>query len=346
MQGKYPPDATNRERIVVPMRQLVSLVIPVYNVERYLARCMESVFAQTYENLEILLVEDSSTDSSAELCDEYAAQDKRVRVFHGMSKGLSDARNYGVSQAKGEYVVFIDSDDYVTADCVEYLYTLAEKNGVDMASAANRMVSDDARPTGAEPFPHETKLDTAGGLRYLCYHSVGAWARIYKRSLLLMHPYPKGRLAEDLATTYKLVAECPFSVFSSKVVYYWTQHGRTLSSTFSERQIDILTGAEEQLRYIQEHFPEVENAAKSKCASSSLAFLDTLSYLQDKKEYRKYQIIAYNYLLQYFKTAFFDKEKRIRFKIWLCIARLGYLPTCILWPVRRRILDRRYKHMR
>ena len=105
---------------------LVSVILPVYNVEKYLIKCLDSVIRQTYQKLEIILVDDGSTDSSGKICDEYANKDGRIKVFHKKNGGLSDARNYGIERSTGEYLAFIDSDDYVDDDYIEFLMNLTE----------------------------------------------------------------------------------------------------------------------------------------------------------------------------------------------------------------------------
>ena len=109
---------------------LISVIVPVYNVEKYLAKCIDSIIAQTYTNLEILLVDDGATDSSGAICDEYAQKESRIRVIHKENGGLSDARNRGIAEARGEYLGFIDSDDYIDVDMYELLYNLIQKYGV------------------------------------------------------------------------------------------------------------------------------------------------------------------------------------------------------------------------
>ena len=109
------------------MEKLISVVLPVYNVERYIIKCMNSVLSQTYKNIEIILVDDGSQDRCPEICERYAKKDKRVKVIHKENGGLSDARNAGIKVANGEYITFIDSDDYVDNDYVEFLYNTIEK---------------------------------------------------------------------------------------------------------------------------------------------------------------------------------------------------------------------------
>ena len=123
---------------------LISVIVPCYNVEEYLPRCVESVLNQTYRNLEILLVDDGSPDRCGEICDEYAAVDSRVKVIHKENGGLSDARNVALNVMKGEYVTFVDSDDYVAADYVEYLYKLMEEYGVKLSVSRHQEFKDGA----------------------------------------------------------------------------------------------------------------------------------------------------------------------------------------------------------
>ena len=115
------------------MNELISIVVPVYNVEKYLGTCVESILKQTYSNIEVILVDDGSTDCSGKMCDHYMGQDERIKVIHKKNGGLSDARNKGIIQAEGEYITFIDSDDVVSSDYVEYLYNILEENDGDIA---------------------------------------------------------------------------------------------------------------------------------------------------------------------------------------------------------------------
>ena len=116
------------------MEDLISVIIPIYKVEAYLDRCVRSILSQSYQNLEIILVDDGSPDQCGKMCDDFAALDSRIRVFHKENGGLSDARNYGVEYANGKYIAFIDSDDYVESHYVEYLHDLIVSNDADIAS--------------------------------------------------------------------------------------------------------------------------------------------------------------------------------------------------------------------
>ena len=114
---------------------MVSIIVPVYKVESYLPQCIESIINQTYPNLEIILIDDGSPDACGKICDEYAKQDKRIKVFHKQNGGLSDARNYGVARASGEYLSFVDSDDWIEPDMFEVLVKVADDNKADLVNS-------------------------------------------------------------------------------------------------------------------------------------------------------------------------------------------------------------------
>ena len=122
------------------MNEKISIIVPVYNVEKYLKKCIDSIVNQTYKNLEIILVDDGATDRSGEICDELAKLDNRIKVYHKKNGGLSDARNYGVERATGSYVGFVDSDDYIDAEMYEKLYEAITKEAADVAECNLKIV--------------------------------------------------------------------------------------------------------------------------------------------------------------------------------------------------------------
>ena len=187
------------------MHPLISLVIPVYNVETYLVKCLDSVAGQTYDNFEVILVDDGSTDGSGKLCDAYAEKDSRFVVYHKENGGLSDARNYGVAKAAADLVSFIDSDDYVTEDYLEYLWDLMAKFDSDMSCARCKQIPEGANVSLNHDPCTEVVLDPGRATERICCISFAACSRLYKKQYLLEYPFPVGRLYEDLATVHKLV---------------------------------------------------------------------------------------------------------------------------------------------
>lgn len=189
------------------MNELVSVIVPIYGVEDYLSKCVDSIINQTYKNLEIILVDDGGKDKCPEICDEYAGKDSRIKVIHKKNGGLSDARNAGIDIAKGEYFVFIDSDDWVETTMVEHLLDACKKYNVKMA-ACGRYVTDGTvivrtAYEGAEGVysPEEALNEILSGKSL----DVAAWDKIYARNLFEEIRFPVGENNEDIAVFYKIV---------------------------------------------------------------------------------------------------------------------------------------------
>lgn len=322
------------------MKPLISLVIPVYNVEKYFAKCMDSVLAQTYDNFEVVLVDDGSTDNSGKMCDEYAYKDRRVIVYHKPNGGLSEARNYGVQHANADLISFVDSDDYISEDYLAYLYELLEKYGADLACANSRTVfSDQKEPycSGMGSMIDETLLNTEEALERICYTSVGADTKLYRKEFLLKHPYPEGRLYEDLATTYKIIDECKFIAFSDKVLYFWVQRkGSILHGEFSNKQYDIFWAADMQLQYIMNKYPRITVAAKARYIIAGMAILDILfsQIIVNKKQHFKR---IRNYIKPYIWTVITKSNLKLHTKVACLVVWLGYFPSQIIWMMKKEI---------
>ena len=207
------------------MKPLISIIVPIYNVEAYLAKCINSIINQTYGNLEIFLVDDGSPDRCGLICDEYAKQDARIKVIHKKNGGLSDARNVAIDVAKGEYITFVDSDDYVANDYVESLYKLILENDAQMSITRCIPFFEGTNPVHIRQTKITKVFDTNNALISLFYQKDfdnAAWAKMYHCSLFKSDiRYPTGWLYEDLPTTYKLMMLCNKIAFSSYENYYY-----------------------------------------------------------------------------------------------------------------------------
>lgn len=321
------------------MQPLISLIIPVYNVEKYFPKCMESVFAQTYSNFEIILVDDGSTDNSGKMCDTYAEQDVRVKVFHKTNGGLSDARNFGVARCSGDLVAFIDSDDFVTNDYLSYLYELMAKYNADVSVARKILVSDgiEARECLSKVSANyvEKCLSAEEALQVTC-ERVSAYHRLYKKHLVQKHPYPVGKIYEDLATTYKIIADCDSVAISTKTIYFYVQRaGSICYSQFSDKHLQGLDAAAAQLAFMRENFPTAVPAAERKCASLAVELLSTTSLLSDKKNAKNNFRKLRDYLKPHIKYVLFDKTVSVSLKMSALIILMGYYPTKLIWPLRQ-----------
>jgi len=209
------------------MDTLVSVIIPVYNVEKYLDRCIQSVLKQTYRKIEVILVDDGSTDKSGDLCEVWKTRDERIIVVHKKNGGLSDARNYGLKYATGTYVCFVDSDDFVDSRFVEVLYRLVEETSTHIAAVGLREYSEGDAIQEDNYFPEKTEIvnrnDAISCLLRNARFQDYAWNKIYRRDLFENIEYPVGRKMEDLGTTYKLFRNVDKISYNPCRLYYYFQ---------------------------------------------------------------------------------------------------------------------------
>ena len=182
---------------------LISIIIPVFNVERYLERCVESVLGQTYRHLEIFLVDDGSTDSSGEICEHLKKKDARIKVIHKINGGLSDARNAALDIVRGEWITFIDSDDWVEKKYVECLYEKAVKTNSQISIGSFVTTSGATRTEEKELYNIVMDNEEAiSNLLYQKYYTTSAWGKLYKSELFDKIRFPVGKLYEDVETIY------------------------------------------------------------------------------------------------------------------------------------------------
>ena len=236
------------------MKKLLSVVVPVYNVEKYLDRCIKSIINQTYKNLEIILVDDGSVDASGKICDKYAEKDKRIKVIHKENEGLSEARNTGIKLSKGDYITFVDSDDYIDERMYEILINDLEKYDVDIASCDYLRIVDYSKKAkiSSEVLIYSKEEAIIKLLRNEEYKDY-AWNKIYKKELFDGVLYPKGRVQEDVATTYKLILNAnSVSYNKSKLYFYLKRKGSILDTWNIKNELDLYTNALERYQFIEQ----------------------------------------------------------------------------------------------
>ena len=227
--------------------ELVSIIIPVYQVENYLKRCLDSVINQTYKNIEIILVDDGSMDLSGDICDEYALKDSRIRVLHKKNGGLSSARNAGLDLMQGEYVSFVDSDDWITVDYIEHLYQILKRNNADFSMAHMKRTTKYKEETNSFPCVEKEKVLSRDDFLKILF-KVGtqenvqyAWAKLYKRDIFEKIRFPVGLTAEDVPTTFQIALASKKIVYSKKVIYnYYFNPESITGKTWSSSAFDLL----------------------------------------------------------------------------------------------------------
>ncbi|MEG1175209.1 MAG: glycosyltransferase family 2 protein [Ruthenibacterium sp.] len=250
---------------------LVSVVVPVYGVERYLARCVDSILAQTYRALEIILVDDGGRDACPQLCDTYADRDARVRVIHKANGGLSDARNAGTAQAQGDSVLFIDSDDWVHPELVAYLLRARQETGAQIAVCDWYYADAYTAPT-ALPYAAPQGMSGCDAVARMLYQqdfTTCAWGKLYPRSVAQQFLYPVGKNCEDLFTTYKMLYSVAQVAYVKLPLYaYFRRPDSIMGAAYTEKNLDQLDAVDEIAAFAARECPALQSAASARRFSS------------------------------------------------------------------------------
>lgn len=242
-------------------QELVSVIIPIYNVERYLASCLESLIVQSYTNLELILVDDGSTDQSSNIIEEYLKKDDRFIFVRKLNGGLSDARNAGIEIAKGKYLIFVDSDDYVHFRFVELLYKAVKRTGADIAVCEGIEVDEEHPGDTLRDIDTGFKTEILNSLEAMKFwytkdfrNATVAWNKIYKSSLFKKERFDKGRLHEDEFIMHRLFLKAQQIVYIWEGLYFYYQRNDSITGVknYSLKRLDIIDACEQRLKVFQE----------------------------------------------------------------------------------------------
>lgn len=311
---------------------LISVILPVYNVEQYLPRCMESLFRQTWKNLELVLVDDGSREECAALCDEYGRRDARVAVYHKTNGGLSDARNYGIRKSRGEYITFVDSDDYVDPDYVEYLYNLIEQYGTKLSICQHRVVYPGGGGHSFGTNGDELLSDKECIRRMLYFDGVFTYscAKLFHRSLLDGIEFPMGKLFEDVGTTYKLMLGSRWVALGYEAKYNYFQRDDSICRcSFHPGKLDLLEMSDRMARDVVGRYPDLKAAAVRHQVYSRFS---TLNQMLDADEPELKREMA-EYIRKHRWQVMKDKKAPQRDKIAILALALGLPVYTLFWTV-------------
>ena len=278
----------------------ISVIVPVYNVEKYLNRCIDSILAQTFTDFELLLIDDGSTDNSGKLCDEYAAKDKRVRVFHKENGGAASARNMGLTEASGEYIAFIDSDDWVDRTYLEVLFRICVENGVDLGCCGHQTTAEYTIKADIK----ENSITIYTPEEFWCYSQSNAaivWGKLFAKKLFDGVRFPEGVIIEDELTTHKAIFQCQKLVCADAVLYYYfVNESSVMHTKWSTKNLVAFQAYREQCEFFLEHgFLEA-----FKCSNRAYVFMIYFMFCESvvvPKEYKKYKRITLRRWKQDFK---------------------------------------------
>lgn len=256
---------------IADKKPLISVIVPVYKVEQYLRACVDSILAQTYTNLEIILVDDGSPDACGTICDKYAARDNRVRVIHKENGGLSDARNAGMSVCTGDYLAFVDSDDLLAFDALDRLYGLAEAYSAELVIGGHVRFSDETGVSFEKTEVPAQVMTKSEAMNEFFQNGCASWARLYKRAVHIDKHFPVGEINEDEAIVLSLLDRSDTVVKTERVVYgYRTRPESITTSSFSLKKLDWYRHCKANLEWIQANHPELEEPAAIRYRNSIL----------------------------------------------------------------------------
>lgn len=273
----------------------LSIIVPVYKVEKYIHKCVDSILNQTFTDFELILVDDGSPDNCGRICDEYAEKDSRVRVIHKKNGGLSDARNYGIDAAQGEIIGFVDSDDDIDLNMYKSMIEYMDKHDLDIVCADTYVIKNEKRKF--KPRYAEDKIFNAqDGVIAVLDGTLdnAAWNKIYRRSCIGDVRYPKGRIYEDVATTYKFVYAGQRVGYMCKPFYnYYKRKGSIVASSFnSKSRYDCFLGYRERLNFSVDKGLDCVEACRTQALSTAIATLTAFYANHEDEKSERYLDLA------------------------------------------------------
>lgn len=265
---------------------LITIVVPIYNVEKYLERCVDSIISQSYKNIEIILVDDGSKDNSSKICDEYKKRDSRIKVIHKENGGLSDARNKGIDISNGKYICFIDSDDWINKDMIETMHETIKKDNSQISICRRYRAYEDGKKIEEQykKYPKKNIFNNIEGLSYLmsfCGYDMSACDKMFELKLFDNIRFPFGKTCEDSFTTYKLLFNAKKISYINKPFYnyFYRINSITRNSNVNET---VIEAAKEQYQFVNDNVPELINEASSFLITAYISVFN--EYIKRKKK--------------------------------------------------------------
>lgn len=316
--------------------ELVSIIIPVYNVEEYLKQCIDSVINQTYKNLEIWLVDDGSDDSSGRICDEYKEIDFRIKVIHKENGGLSSARNAALDLMKGKYVYFLDSDDFISLDLIETYINLFKEYNVDVVMGTFCEFYGNINTTHINQTNKPEKFNRSEALKLMLLDKKlynAAAGPLYKSDLYKNIRFPIGILYEDYATTYYVMLKCQSVLYINDNRYYYRMRpGSIMNSKVTEKDMVILDIADKVSRDMALEYPKLEDCAIRKIMVVNLKFYSRILYAgfdSFQNEQNRIKKTVMRYEKRFLKSGYARKSDILKLKAF----KMGKIPFYLIYKL-------------
>lgn len=310
---------------------LISVIVPIYKVEKYLTRCVDSILEQTYSNLEIILVNDGSPDNCGGMCDNYASRDARVKVIHKENGGLSDARNAGLGIASGEFIFFIDSDDFMDTDTLEYLYDVVSSNNSEIATITSNNFDEGTDYQQKELSGGDAAVvnaSSAEALNRALYDegvTLHSWGKLYHKDLFRDVRFPVGKIFEDVGTTYKLFAHANrISISPLKKYHYLLRRGSIVRSGFYPGMMDAIEFAAEMVEFSMSSQPESIRATRSYLFITAVRNVDLMNKTGQSSEYGNYMSECIEIIKRNRRNTLFDTRVSAIARIYAFSALFGH----------------------
>ena len=289
---------------------LVSVIVPVYNVAQYVAECLNSLLNQTYRNLEIIVVDDGSTDNSLQICNTFLS-DTRVKVFHKENGGLSDARNYGLEKATGDFVLFIDSDDFLDLDMIRVLYSNLQSTNSDISICGSYKYYSKDKVIPNQKNCELVCLDRIKAIEWLYdfdHYGVGVWNKLFKKNIFDGIKFPYKKLSEDYFVMFKIFYKAEKICYESKPLYNYRQRQNSITKNRTT-SFDVIEAHDLFVEIVKDSEPSLEKCAKHAYVFANIGVYDTILKNGDKRDKLKF---LRNNILKDYKTAKKYETNRLR----------------------------------
>jgi len=310
---------------------LISVIVPVYNVEAYLDQCVQSIVDQTYTNLEIILVDDGSPDHCGTMCDAWAEKDTRIRVIHKENGGQAQARNVGIDAATGEYIGFVDSDDVIDRCMYSEMMALIEKYDADLAECCMQQFTEWPFGGFEKEEPTVTVYATEDAVKNLINERVFTSTVpniLVKAAIAKAVPFDVGKIHEDILWPYRVFAKCDTVVHTTARYYaYFQRPGSTMNSAYSEKRFDALDALKQRAQEVKTQFPSLYPLAERMYAGECMYHYQRLARLPRPEDYAGFQKRLHDRFCQADrKTAF--QTVGIKYKLWYAMFAVMPNVTC------------------
>lgn len=287
------------------MNEKISIIVPIYNVEKYLKQCLESILEQTYKNLEIILIDDGTKDSSGMICDDYAKKDNRIKVIHQKNMGLSGARNTGLKNSTGDLITFVDSDDFIDNKMFETMLLSIKENDADIVECGTIFCDENGNYIKDNTLNEVKIYKNEYQIKELLMNediTTTSWGKLYKRKLFKNFEFPLEKYHEDTFTTYKLLHLSKKTTVLNKGFYHYRQvDGSIMNSSFKLKHLDSIEATLERSKFIEKNYPEYKKYDYANIVYSCCKVYERilLSDFYDKKIIKNLQNLIRKYLIYF-----------------------------------------------